>query len=145
MKTCSKCRKSFDRQRAKCPHCGAPNTEPSGVFQTSAVLISTGGADLVYRSVDEVPIPLRNKLIESTNGQNSATILIADRRGREEVAKAVRTLPGSARKSRMNSLLGGPAGQARTWLLGARHRAILVLTALAAAAAIVFACLRHWR
>ena len=36
--------------------------------------------------------------MESTNGSNSATILIADRRGREEIAKLVRKLPGSAQR-----------------------------------------------
>src|ERR1035438_161290 len=104
MTSCAKCRKNFDSQQAKCPHCGEPNPGSSGLFQTSSVLISSGGADLVYRSVDEVPAPLRNKLLKSTNGQNSATILIADRRGRKEVAKAVRALPGSSQKRLVHSL-----------------------------------------
>jgi hypothetical protein len=145
MKSCSKCGKSFDRQRTKCPHCGEPNGKSSGLFQTSAVLISSGGADLVYRSVDEVPVALRNKLLKSTIGQNSATILIADRRGRAEVAKAVRALPGTTQKRLLHALLGDPTGRARTWLLSARHRALLALSVLLAAAAMVLGFMRHWR
>ena len=53
-----------------------------------------GGAERVYRSVDEVPARLRNRLLKTTNGANSATILIADRNGRKEIDKAMRKLPG---------------------------------------------------
>jgi hypothetical protein len=47
------------------------------------------------RSLEDVPAALRTKLLESTNGLNSATILIADRKGKEELARAVRRLPGN--------------------------------------------------
>ena len=144
MKTCSKCRKNFDGQSARCPHCGEPNTGSSGLFQTSTVLISSGGADLVYGSVNEVPVPLRNKLLKSTNGQNSATILIADRRGREEVAKAVHALPGSAQKRLMRSWLGIPPSIVPFRVASGRRAAILAVMALLAVAAIVAAFL-HWR
>ena len=145
MKTCSKCRKSFDPQSASCPHCGKPNTGSTGLFQTSAVLISSGGADLVYRSVDEVPVPLRNQLLKSTNGQNSATILIADRRGRQQVAKAVRALPGSAHRRLMRSWLGDPPGTALSRLPASRRAVALAVMALVAVAAIVAVFLHHWR
>jgi hypothetical protein len=145
MKTCNQCRKSFDPQLAACPHCGAPHTGSSGLFQTSTVLISSGGADLVYGSVDEVPVPLRNKLLKSTNGQNSATILIADRRGRQEVAKAVHALPGSAQKRLKRSWLGTPPAIAPSRLAAGRRRAVLAAMALVAVAAIVAAFLRYWR
>jgi hypothetical protein len=45
---------------------------------------------------------LRKKLEQSTNGINSATILIADRRGREEIVKAIRGLPSGV-QSRLTS------------------------------------------
>jgi predicted amidophosphoribosyltransferase len=95
---CKRCRKSFGANEALCPHCGEPKPESTGLFQTSTVLISAGGADLVYRSVDEVPARLRTQLLKSTNGANSATILIADQRGRKEIAKAMRKLPGPAQR-----------------------------------------------
>ncbi len=58
--------------------------------KSSTIFISTDDRTQVFRSMDEVPGPLRKKLVESTTGLNSATILIADRRGREEIARALR-------------------------------------------------------
>jgi len=114
--TCRYCGKRFAAwaRSGRCPHCGKPRPEgESGVFQTSAVLIAAEGADMVYRSMEDVPRPWRNKLLQSTNSPNSATILIADRRGREELARVMRNLPGSGgaarqrRALRMQSLLAG--------------------------------------
>jgi len=102
--TCSRCRQQFAEDEARCPHCGQPNPEPSGMFQTSTVLISSGDADLVYRSVEEVPARLRTRLIESTNSANSGTILIADRRGRAEIIRALNGLPSSLRSRLATSL-----------------------------------------
>jgi hypothetical protein len=145
MRTCGKCRKRFDAESAACPYCGAPNAKASGLFQTSTVLISSGGANLVYGSVDEVPAPLRNKLLKSTNGQNSATILIADRRGREVVARAVHDLPGSAQQRLRRSWLGIPPAFALPRLAAARRAALQAAMALAATAALVAAYLHYWR
>src|SRR3954449_6339724 len=65
--------------------------------RTSTIFISKGGRTRVYRSVEEVPEPLRKELEESTNGFNSATILIADRRGRKEILRALQGLPSALR------------------------------------------------
>jgi hypothetical protein len=127
---CPRCRKKFADEAARCPHCGETNRESSGVVQTSVVLISTGGNDLIYRTVEEVPAGLRNKLLRSTNGANSATILIADRRGRKEVAKAMRTLPGPARRRLIRSALGSGAASAARWLTPNRKRAVLAVLTL---------------
>ena len=62
-------------------------------LKTSTIFISVGEKTRVYRSVDDVPPKLRRKLSESTNGLNSATILIADRNGREELVKAIQGRP----------------------------------------------------
>jgi len=107
---CPQCRKEFSAGASACPHCGRRN-DSSGVFQTSTVLISAEGADRVYRSVDEVPAPLRHRLIKTTNGANSATILIADRNGRKEIDKAMRKLPASAQR-RFRYLAPGAAPSA---------------------------------
>ena len=53
--------------------------------KTSTIFIAKGAKTRVYRSVQDVPPQLRKELEHSTNGFNSATILIADRRGREEI------------------------------------------------------------
>jgi len=128
--TCTRCRKKFADEAARCPHCGETNREGSGVIQTSIVLISAGGSDLIYRTVEEVPAGLRSKLIRSTNSANSATILIADRRGRKEVAKAMRTLPGPARRRLIRTALGSGAASAAHWLTPRRKRAVLAVMTL---------------
>jgi hypothetical protein len=61
--------------------------------KSSTIFISVGDKTQIFRSVAEVPPRLRKKLEQSTNGINSATILIADRRGREEIVRAIRGLP----------------------------------------------------
>lgn len=55
----------------------------------------------VYQNLEEVPAPVRRRLIDSTSGPLSATIIIADRGGREEIVRALRGLP-----SRVQSRLG---------------------------------------
>lgn len=136
--TCRRCRKKMEEFETRCPHCGDVNEKASGMFQTSSVLISTSGADQVYRSVDEVPAGLRTRLLKSTNGANSATILIADRRGRQEIAKAMRHVPGPAQRRWMHTLMATEAAvTAMEWLTPARRRAILVVIALLAVAAVL--------
>ena|SRR6476646_1988587 len=89
---CPECNRSFEGDAGTCPRCG----QERGVVKTSTILISSGERQTVYRSVEEVPDSLKRQLIRSTNGTNSATIVIADRRGRKEIAKAIRNLPASA-------------------------------------------------
>src|SRR5580693_3811925 len=76
--------------------------------KTSTIFISKGGKTQVYRSVNEVPPRLRKELEESTNSFNSATILIADRRGREEIVRALNGMPSSLR-TRLASSLATPS------------------------------------
>ncbi len=63
-------------------------------LRTSTILIATDEQTRVYRTLKDVPPRLRRKLLQSTSGANSATILIADRKGRQELARAVHGLPG---------------------------------------------------
>jgi len=100
---CPYCLIEYDPKHGQqCPHCGCndpdDDMERSGVLRTSTILIAAGkGGSVLYRSVEEVPEPLRRILVESTNGQNSGTIYIADQRGRERIALALRNLPGAGR------------------------------------------------
>lgn len=73
--------------------------------KTSTIFVSTGGKTRVFRSLTDIPPNLRRRLEESTNGFNSATILIADRKGREEIVRALNGLPSSLR-ARLASSLG---------------------------------------
>jgi len=76
--------------------------------KTSTIFIAKGGRTQVYRSVKEVPAKLRKQLEDSTNSFNSATILIADRRGRDEIVRALNGLPSSLRSRLASSLMGRP-------------------------------------
>lgn len=71
----------------------------------------------VYQSMDEVPEKLRDELRQSTEGANSATILIADRGGREEILRAVR----QTEPERFNSLFSSLTVRSKA----ARHLAVV--------------------
>jgi hypothetical protein len=145
MKTCSKCRKHFGKQEGRCPHCGEPNPENSGLYQTSTVLIAQGGRQTIYNSVDEVPARLRTRLLKSTNGSNSATILIADRRGRKEITRAMKNLPGPAQRRLMHSILASEgAAVALGWLTPRRKKAIAGAILLLVILVIGLVFTYHW-
>ena len=55
-------------------------------------------------------------MLKSTNGLNSATILIADRRGREEIARAIQNLPSSLQRRFLKPFREEPEGP-RAWLM----------------------------
>ena len=73
-------------------------------IKTSTIFIAKGGRTRVYSSVNDVPPKLRKQLEQSTNGFNSATILIADRRGRDEILRALNGLPSGLRTRLASSL-----------------------------------------
>ena len=61
--------------------------------KSSTIFVAEGNKTRVFRSLGEMPADLRRRLEKSTNGMHSATILIADRRGRDEIARALDGLP----------------------------------------------------
>jgi hypothetical protein len=95
--------------------------------------------------VEEVPAGLRTKLLKFTNGANSATILIADQRGRKEIAKAMKNLPGPAQRRLMHSILGSEAAaHALNWLTPARKRTIVAGVAVLTLALITLVFTHRW-
>lgn len=58
-------------------------------MKTSAVLIASGDGPEFFTSVQEVPEPLRARLIEVTSGSNSGTIVIADQAGKEQLTQVM--------------------------------------------------------
>lgn len=147
---CTRCRKKIDARGTRCPNCGKSLAGTrSGVFQTSAVLISSAGADLVYRSMDDVPDPLRTQLLKSTNSPNSATILIADQRGRREIARAMRSLGGAVPRGTLRSVLSGEIqsdspSEPSSWLTPRRRKIALALIVLLCLALVAFVFLHRW-
>src|SRR5262249_11438474 len=77
-------------------------------IKTSTIFIAKSGKTHVYQSVQDVPAPWRQELEQSTNAFNSATILIADRRGREEIVRALNGMPTGLR-TRLQSTLASVA------------------------------------
>ncbi len=143
--TCNRCRKKIERELTRCPHCGNRTAASSGTFQVSSVLISAGGSDRVYRSVEEVPAGLRTRLLKSTNSPNSATILIADRRGRKELDRAVRKLPGPGRRRLARAVLAAdPSSEAIAWMTAGRRAAIMAVVAGLCLALIAFVFTHRW-
>ena len=65
--------------------------------RSSTIFIATSEKTRVFRSVAEIPPDLRQQLNDSTQGLNSATILIADKRGREELVRAIQGRPTDVR------------------------------------------------
>jgi len=62
-------------------------------IRKSTIFISQGVKTEVYGSIDEVPAEQRRQLLECTTGVNSATIVIADRAGREQIVRALKGQP----------------------------------------------------
>ena len=88
--TCPKCYAEFESGARSCPECGLHLIHSvSGDVKTSSVMIAAGEEQSFYRSVQEVPEPLRSRLLESTQGANSGTIVIADRAGKEQITQVI--------------------------------------------------------
>ncbi len=120
---CPRCGNELPERTSACPVCAGKEAD-AGVFKTSSVLISTGGAPRAYHSVDEVPAELREALEQSTQGENAATIVFADPRGRGEIGESVRSLPPNvARRLENAAAVGKAPGPA--WLTPLRRKLIL--------------------
>lgn len=93
--TCPKCHSELHRSEVEnadgvCPECGVRLLRNvSGVMKTSAVMIAAHGESGFYRSVQDVPEPLRTQLIETTTSHNSGIIVIADKAGKEQLTQVM--------------------------------------------------------
>jgi len=111
---CPGCGGSVNSHERGCQRCGQKLGETvTGLLKTSTILVSVDDGRSVYRSMRELPEPLRNKLIESTNSLLSTTILIADRRGQQEIQRVVRDPPPVSGRSSSNSTSGAEPPPAR--------------------------------
>jgi hypothetical protein len=111
--TCPRCYAEFDRGPGACPDCGVQLLRNvSGMMKTSAVMISAAGEQGFYNSVQEVPEPLRQQLLRVTASENSGTIVIADRAGKEQLTQVV---------ARRESTGGRPAAAAKVPIESAQY------------------------
>jgi len=55
-----------------------------GTVKTSAILVATRDKTEVYRTIQDMPFPLRRTIARLASGPNSRTLLIADQRGLDE-------------------------------------------------------------
>ena len=123
---CERCGCEILGGASACPVCQGTAAD-TGFFRTSSVLISAGGPARTYHTVDEVPTDLRAALEESTQGENAATILFADPRGREELTASLPPrVQGRLRLALPEGKAPGPG-----WLTPFRRKVVLgVLLAL---------------
>jgi hypothetical protein len=113
---CPRCSAEFSAGGGVCPECGVQLLKKvSGMMKTSAVLISAGSGKGFYRSVREVPEAVRQELLRVTSSENSGTIVIADRAGKEQLTQIVaRREAGRGRAKGLTAArVGGTVPQGR--------------------------------
>ena len=72
----------------------------TSTFKTSTIFVGTSRRTQVFRSLDEVPAPVRKRLQDNLAGPNTRTLIVADRAGREYLLRALRHATGSSRPLR---------------------------------------------
>jgi hypothetical protein len=110
-----------------------PDSASRGTVKTSTILIAVGRGLSVYRKLEEVPPRLRARLAKSTAGANAGTVVIADRRGAQELLRANIEAAASGREKRrprVVNLLRDDARETLRFIL--LHRRGLALAALLA-------------
>ncbi|MDQ6700675.1 MAG: hypothetical protein M3Z36_10885 [Acidobacteriota bacterium] len=144
---CPECEATFSGGGSTCPHCGCFLVEAAtAILKTSTILISTDDAVSVYHSIEEVPEHLRATLLQSTTGPNGGTILIADRRGKDQIATALRNLPATARQRLRESVArnGFDRLAARKVLGWPLRNWAGIATVFAAGSLAWFVSIHHW-
>ena len=107
--TCPHCFTSLEPGATSCAECGVlVMRNVTAVIRTSAVWIATGAAARFYGSLHDVPEPLRQRLVECTNGVNSGTIVIADRGGRDRLIANAQAVDGSRKALRATQYARAP-------------------------------------
>lgn len=81
-------------------------------FRCSTIFVAEGAETHVYRSFSEMPTQMRRRISARTRGGASATIFIANRGGREELAKRLRGMPSRV-QTRLEEAVPEPPKQPR--------------------------------
>ena len=64
-------------------------------LRTFTIVVYNSNGSQLFRSKDDLPAELREQLESTMQSSNAATILLADRNGRQELAKALRGAPSA--------------------------------------------------
>jgi hypothetical protein len=105
-------------------------------MKTSAVMIAARGEQGFYRSVQDVPEPLRTQLLETTTSANSGVIVIADRAGKEQLTQVLARREGGLVDQQHNpspvkpEIPALPAAVRLPWLAWTGFILVLVLSAI---------------
>jgi hypothetical protein len=104
-------------------------------MKTSAVLIAAHGERGFYRSVQDVPEPLRTQLIETTTSPNSGVIVIADKAGKEQLTQVLARREAASGESAEIPAQNAeptpvPAAFRIPWLAWAGFLLVLILSAV---------------
>jgi hypothetical protein len=132
---CPRCHSEVKDGESACPECGIRLLRNvSGVMKTSAVLIAAGGERGFYRSVQEVPEPLRTQLIEITTSQNSGVIVSADKAGKEQLTQVLARREAAAEVTEVEpepvEATPVPPALRVPWLAWAGFLIVLVISAI---------------
>jgi hypothetical protein len=68
------------------------------VLRTSSVRVADEQGERLYRSLEDVPPEMRDKIVESLNGEDSQTILIANQKAYDRIAEGGDELPEELRR-----------------------------------------------
>ncbi len=68
------------------------------LLRTSAVRVADEQGDRLYSSLEDVPVELRDKIVDSIEGSDSQTILIANQNAYDEIAEGGEELPDELRR-----------------------------------------------
>ena len=136
---CPYCEFEFGSPASQCPECGIRIVrQVSGIIKISTVMIGAGNQNRIYRSVQDVPEPLRQRLIDTTSSENSGMIVIADRAGKEQWTEVVAHRESHNRRQAAAIPEAAPSVRGIAGLSWASWAGILLFLAAVAMIAFVF-------
>jgi hypothetical protein len=136
---CPHCQSEFETPADRCPQCGVRIVRKiTGIVKTSTVMIATRDENSFYRSVQEVPESLRRQLLETTNGENSGMIVIADRAGKEQWTEVVAHRESEQAKAAVSAEKTAAAAHGLAGISWATWAGVLLFLAAGAMIASVF-------
>jgi hypothetical protein len=88
------------------------------VGKTRSVRIATHEGDQVYHSIEDVPPELRQIVMQTLEGPNSETVLIANQEAYDRLSQQFRELPNGLKAAASEPTQEANRRQARLWTWG---------------------------